>query len=95
MNQRDRDALDRYITGDYGERQFADARRFCDVHASVTDDETTLGDPYAERDAEADHCPDCQALANGADCCGTCGRMFPTTREAIDHERGCQPTEGA
>lgn len=59
MNSRERAALDRHITGNYGEDQFEDEEVYCGPHSSVTDDEYTLGDPYAEREAAARDCPDC------------------------------------
>lgn len=63
MDRRERDALDRHITGNYGEDQFAGLEEeFCDAHAYVRDDETTIGDPYAERDAAAKECLDCQLI---------------------------------
>lgn len=62
MNSREREALDRHITGNYGEDQFPDDGEYCDAHASVTDDEYTLGDPWADREAAAKDCPDCQRI---------------------------------
>lgn len=39
--------------------------RFCDRHAYVRDDETTLGDPYADREAAAKDCPACKEASRG------------------------------
>lgn len=71
------------ITGDYGERQFDERRQFCDVHEYVRDDETTLGDPYAERDAAAAECADCQALNEQSDFCGKCGAVAAVRTGAL------------